>query len=47
MGGTFVMHGREVQYIQRCGGDAWKRERQLLKYYINPYPANVENKVSS
>lgn len=34
MGGTFGMHGGEVQYIQGCGWDVWKRERQLLKYYI-------------
>ena len=39
MGGTFGMHGGEVQYIQRCGGDIWKKERQtIIKiYYIILY----------
>jgi len=32
MGGTFGMHGGQVKYIQRCGGDVWKRESKLLKY---------------
>jgi len=30
MGGTFGMHGGEVQYVQRCGEDVWKKERGTI-----------------